>query len=76
MYKISDEVINFLEKIRKTSRVELTTEERSLAEAKIQRFNFQRDALSPLLFVIAMGPLKTYSENARPDTNLVDRKKR
>ena len=40
-----------------TWRVELTTGERSLAETKIQRGVFQGDALSPLLFIIAMMPL-------------------
>ena len=57
MYKISHEVINFIDKTMKTWRVELTAGGRSLAEAKIQRGIFQRDALSPLLFIIAMMPL-------------------
>ena len=57
MYKISDEVINFLEKTGKTWRVELTAGGRSFAEAKIQRGIFQGDALSPLLFIIAMMSL-------------------
>ena len=57
MYKISHEVINFIEKTMKTWRVELTEGERSLAETKIQRGIFQGDALSPLLFIIAMMSL-------------------
>ena len=57
MYKISHEVINFIEKTMKTCRVELTAGGRSLAEAKIQRDIFQGAALSPLLFIIAMMPL-------------------
>ena len=40
-----------------TWRVELTAGGRSLAETKIQRRIFQGDALSPLLFIIAMIPL-------------------
>ena len=57
MYKISDEVINFIDKTMKTWRVKLIAGGRRLAEAKIQRGIFQRDALSPLLFIIAMMPL-------------------
>ena len=57
MYKISHEVINFIEKTIKTWRVELTTGGKSLAETKIQRGIFQGDALSPLQFIIAMMPL-------------------
>ena len=57
MYKRSHEVINFIEKTMQTWRVELTAVERSLAETNIQREIFQGDALSPLLFIIAMMPL-------------------
>ena len=53
MYKISDEVINFVEKTMKTWRVKVTSGGKSLAEAKIQRGIFQGDARSPLLFIIA-----------------------
>ena len=41
----------------KTWRVELTAGGISLAETKIQRGIFLGDALSPLLFIIAMMPL-------------------
>ena len=47
IFKISHEVINFIEKTMKTWRVELTAGEKSLAEIKIQRGIFQGDALSP-----------------------------
>ena len=58
MYKISHEVINFIEKTMKTWKVELTTGGKSLAKAKIQRGIFQGDGASPLLSIIAMMPLK------------------
>ena len=53
----NSQVINFIEKTMQTWRVELTAGGRSLAETKIQRGIFQGDALSPLLFIIAMMPL-------------------
>ena len=55
MYKISDEVTNFIEKTMKTWRVELTAG--SLAEAKTQRGIFQGYALSPLILITAMMAL-------------------
>ena len=57
MYKISHEVINFIEKTMQTWRVELTAGVRSLAETKIQRGIFQVYALSSLLFIRAVMPL-------------------
>ena len=47
LYKISDEVMKFTEEIMKNCWVELTAGGKSLVI-------FQEDALSPLLFVIAM----------------------
>ena len=44
MYKISNEVENFIEKTMKNWKVELTVGGKSLAEAKIQRGMFQGDA--------------------------------
>ena len=53
MYKISDEVTNFIEKTMKIWRVEMTAGGRFLVELKIQRV-----ALSPLLFINPIRPLK------------------
>ena len=47
MYKISDEIINFIEKTMKTWKVGLTAGVKSFAEVKVQRSIFQGDALSP-----------------------------
>ena len=57
VYKISHEIINFIEKTMKNWRVELIAGGKSLVETKIQRGIFQGDALSPQLFIIAMMPL-------------------
>ena len=57
MYKLSHEVIKFIEKTMKTMKVELTARERIIAKAKVQRSIFQGDVLSPLLFIIAMIPV-------------------
>ena len=57
MYKITDQVVQFIEKTMQTWRIELTTGGKSLEEVKIQRGIFQGDALSPLLYVIAMMPV-------------------
>ena len=57
IYKISHEVINFIEENMKTWKMELTAGGRGLAEVKIQMCIFQGDAFSPLQFIIAMMPL-------------------
>ena len=54
MYKISDEVINFIKKTMKPCRVDIAAGGKSIDEATILRGVLQRDALSPLSFVIMM----------------------
>ena len=49
IYKISGEIIKFIENIMKNWRVELIAEAKDLAEVKILRSIFQGDGLSPLL---------------------------
>ena len=56
-YRISYDVINFIETNMKTWRVELTAGGKSSAETKIQSGILHGDAQSPLLFVIAIMPL-------------------
>ena len=61
MYKISHEVMNFIEQTMKTWRVKLTPGGRSIAETKIQRGIFRGDAPWPLLFIKARMPLNHIS---------------
>ena len=49
--------MNFIEQTMKIWKVELTAGGRSIAETKIQKSIFQRDATSALQFIIAMMPL-------------------
>ena len=56
MCTISDEVIKFITEDMKNWRTELTTGEKTLTEVKFQRIIIHADALSPLVFVIAMIP--------------------
>ena len=58
IYKISAEVMKFIEETMKNWREELTAGSKSLAEVKIQRGIFQGDVLSSLLFVIVIMPLR------------------
>ena len=60
----------------KTWRVQLTAGGKSLAEAKIQRGIFQGDALSPLLFIIAVMPLTHILRKSTAGQNLLNRTKR
>ena len=54
----------------KNWRVELTTGGKSLAETKIHRCIFQGDALSPLLFIIAMMPLNNILRKCKAEYKL------
>ena len=56
MYKIPNQVVQFIEKTMQIWTVEMTAGEKSLAEVTIPGGIFQGDALSPLLFVIVMMP--------------------
>ena len=62
MHKITNQIVQFIEKTMQTWRVELAIEEQNLAAVKIQRGIFQGDALSPLLYVIAMMPINHFFE--------------
>ena len=72
MYKISGEVIKFIENSIKNWSVELTAVGKGLTEVKIQRGIFQRDALSPILFVMRGYSSITYLGNAQVDTNFIN----
>ena len=60
MYKIPEQVVQFIEKAMEIWRVELTAGVKSLVTVKILGGTFQEDALSTLLFVIAMIPLNVW----------------
>ena len=67
MMGIAKNVVNFLGKTMKSWRVELTCDSETLGEVPIKRSIFQRDALSPLLFVIALIPLTHILRTANPE---------
>ena len=56
IYKISGEVIKFIENTMGNRRAKLKAERKNLAKVKILIVIFQGFALSPLLFVKAMMP--------------------
>ena len=57
VYKIPDQIVQFIEKTMETWRFELIAGGKILPEVKIQRDIFPGDALPPLLFVIAIMSL-------------------
>ena len=73
MHKISDEVINFIEKTMKTWGMVGKLNKNKDPKRHIPK----RCTTTILLFIIAMMPrTTTYKENALPDTNLVNHRKR
>ena len=66
MMGIAKNVVIFLGKTMKSWRVELTRGFKTLREGLIKRKIFQGDALSPLLFVIALIPLTHILRTANP----------
>ena len=56
MYKILDQIIKFITEAMKNWKVEVAAGGKTLGEVKMQRGIFQGDAVSPLLFAIAMVP--------------------
>ena len=76
MYKISNQVEQCIEKTMQTWRVELTAGGKSFADVKIQRRIFQGNALSPLLFVIAMMPVNHILRKCKAVTNSVNHRKK
>ena len=59
-----------LKKSMKSWKVELTAGRRSFAKAMVQRGIFQGDALSPLLFIIAIMPLNHILRNCTAKNKL------
>ena len=66
MMGIAINVVNFLGKMMKSWRVELTCSAETLGGVPIKRGIFQRDALSPLVFVIVLNPLTHILTAAHP----------
>ena len=69
MFKISNKCINFITKMMKNWKVELSGGGKTLSDVKIQRDILQGYTFSTLLFVIEMM-LLNYSENAQEATDL------
>ena len=57
LYRVSDNVVNFIERSMTNWKVQLTSCGETLGLVNIRRGIFQGDSLSPLLFVICMIPL-------------------
>ena len=57
LFGIEDNVRNFLEKSIEQWKLSLTSNGEDLGEVDVKRGIFQRDSLSPLLFVLSMVPL-------------------
>ena len=76
MYNLSYKVIKFISEQMNNCKVELIAGGKTLVEVKIQGDIFLGDALSPLLFVIAMISFNYIFRNSQGTTNLLNCKKR
>jgi hypothetical protein len=65
LYKVSTTLVQFIEESMKLWQTELTCAGESLGNVRIKRGIFQGDALSPLLFCIALNPLSELLRNGR-----------
>ena len=73
---INGKVQNLLQESMKKWKVELTCGKKELGEVSIKRGIFQGDALSPLLFVIALIPLTSVLRNVKAGYSFVSNKEK
>ena len=76
MNRISGKVIKFVKIAMKYWKVELSAGGKTLTVVKIQKSIFQGNALSPLLFAIAMMPLNYILKSTLGPTNLLNHKEK
>ena len=70
MYKIPDQVVQFIKETMQTWRVRLTAERKKLRKGKYVKGKFQGEAQSPLPFVIAMMPFNHMLTKCKPGYKL------
>ena len=75
MFKITNQIVNFIARTRGKWRVEQAFGRPTLAVIKIQRGIFQGNSLSPLLFCNSNDAIQLYKEMAKGTTDLQGNKK-